>query len=102
MLAELHAGDAANGRDRAAQAVVRQPLVLGAVGDIDFEAGHLDRGDDVAGLEVLDRGDAAVGQADERAEEEAVRTPTATSAPASTTSSAASTATRSAASRTTT
>jgi hypothetical protein len=112
VLAEFHAGDAANGRDRAAQAVVRKPLILRAVGHIDLESGDLNGGDAVAGREVLDRGDAAVGQTDERAKEQAVRTPaTTTSAsaaaptPATTTTSSAapsaSAATRSAAARTT-
>ncbi|GJQ29684.1 MAG: hypothetical protein HBSAPP03_15680 [Phycisphaerae bacterium] len=97
VFAEFDAGDAADGRDRAAHAVMGEPQVLGAVRHIDLEAGDLDGGDAVAGLEVFDGGDAAVGQADERAEEEAVRTPTSTAAstPATTTS-ASSAATRSA------
>jgi len=64
-----HAG--CDGR-RAVQTVVRKPVVLGAVGHIDFEAGHLDGCHAVAGLEVLDGHEAAVLEADEGAEEEAV------------------------------
>lgn len=61
VLAKLHAGHATDGRDGAAHAPVRKPLILSAIGNIDLEAGNLDGGHAVAGLEVLDGRDAAVG-----------------------------------------
>ena len=72
MLAEADAGDAGRDGRRAVQAVVREPVVLGAVRHIDLEAGHLDGCHSVAGLEVLDGREAAVLEAHEGAEEEAV------------------------------
>lgn len=72
VLAEADAGDPRGHGRRAVQTVVRQPVVLSAVRDIDLEAGDLDGGHEVARPEVLDRREAAVRQAHERAEEEAV------------------------------
>jgi len=72
VLADTDAGDARCDGRRAVQAVVREPVVLGAVGNIDLKAGHLDGCHVIAGLEVLDRREAAVLEAHERAEEEAV------------------------------
>jgi hypothetical protein len=42
VLAEVDAGHAGGDRRRAVEAVMREPVVLGAVGDIDLEAGDLD------------------------------------------------------------
>lgn len=72
VLTEADAGDAGRDGRRSVQAVVREPVVLGAVRDIDLEAGHLDRRHAIAGLEVFDRGEAAILEAHERAEQEAV------------------------------
>lgn len=54
------------------QTVVREPVVLSAVGHIDIEAGHLYGGHEIAGLEVLDGREASVFEAHKRAEEQAV------------------------------
>jgi len=72
VLTEADAGDAGRDGRRSVQAVVREPVVLGAVRDIDLEPGHLDRRHSVAGLEAFDRGEAAILEAHERAEQEAV------------------------------
>ena len=72
VLAESDAGHARRDGRRAVQAVVREPVVLSAVRDIDFEAGHLDGCHAVAGLEVLDGREATVLEPHEGAEEEAV------------------------------
>lgn len=72
VLAEADAGHAGGDGRRAVKAVMREPVVLGAVRDIDLEAGHLDGCHSVAGLEVLDGRKAAVLEAHKRAEEEAV------------------------------
>ena len=72
VLAEANARHARRDGCRAVQAVVREPVVLGAVGDIDFEAGHLDGCHAVAGLEVFDGSEASVLETHEGAEEEAV------------------------------
>jgi len=85
VLAEADAGHAGGDGSRAVQAVVREPVVLGAVGHIDFEAGHLDGCHAVAGLEVLNRREASVLEAHEGAEEEAVAAASATAAGPTTT-----------------
>ena len=72
VLTEADAGHAGCDGSCAVQAVVREPVVLGAVRHIDLEAGHLDGGHAIAGLEVLDGRKAAVLEAHEGAEEEAV------------------------------
>lgn len=72
VFAEADAGNAGRNGPRAVQAVVREPVVLGAVRHIDLEARHLDRRHAVPGLEVLDRGEAAILEAHERAKQEAV------------------------------
>lgn len=61
VLAELDAGDAGRDGRGAVQAVVREPVVLRAVGYIDLKAGDLDGGHEVAGAEVLDGRESAVG-----------------------------------------
>jgi len=68
VFAEADAGNAGRDRLRAVQAVMREPVVLGSVRDIDLEPGHLDGCHAVAGLEVLDRREAAILEAHERAE----------------------------------
>lgn len=72
VLAEADAGHAGGDGSRAVKPVVREPVVLGAVRYIDLEAGDLDGCHSVAGLEVLDRGETAILEAHERAEEQAV------------------------------
>lgn len=74
VLAQADAGHARGDGGRAVQTVVRQPVVLGAVGHIDLEAGHLDGCHAIAGLEVFDRREASILEAHEGAEEEAVAT----------------------------
>ncbi len=72
VLAEANAGHAGCDGRRAVKAVVREPVVLGAVGHIDLKAGHLDGCHPVAGPEVLDRRKASVLEAHEGSEEEAI------------------------------
>ena len=97
VLAEFDAPHAGHRRLRAAHPPVREPLVLGLVGHIGFQAGDLNRGNLVTRLEVLDRREAAVAKADERAEEQAVGATASTTAPSATTASASSPATASSA-----
>lgn len=85
VLAEADAGHAGCDGRRAVKAVVREPVVVGAVGHIDLEAGHLDGCHAIAGLEVLDRRKASVLEAHEGAEEEAVAAASATAAGPTTT-----------------
>jgi len=72
VLAEADARHPRRDGRRAVQSVVREPVVLGAVRDIDLEAGHLDGCHAVAGLEILDGRQAAIFEAHEGAKEEAV------------------------------
>jgi hypothetical protein len=72
VLAEADARHPSGHGRRAVQAVMREPVVLGAVGHIDLEAGDLDGCHAIAGLEVLDRREASIFEAHEGAEEEAV------------------------------
>ena len=99
VFAEFHGLHAGHGRLGAAHAPVREPLVLRLVRHVRREPWNLNRCDLIAGLEVLNRRDAAVAEADERAEEQAVRpaapstaSTAASSATASTTPSSATTA----------
>jgi len=84
VLAERDARHSGGDLRRAVETVVRQPVVLGAVRDIDLEAGHPEGREGVAGLEVLDRGEAAVGEPHKRPEEEAVAAASAAAAGPST------------------
>jgi hypothetical protein len=102
VLAEFDAPHAGHRRLRAAHPPVREPLVLGLVGHIGFQAGDLDRGNLVTGLEVLDGREAAVAQADERAEEQAVGATSSTAAPSATTTASSARAATAAAARATT
>lgn len=68
VLAKADAGDARGDGRRAVQTVVREPVVLRAVGNIDLKAGHLDGCHAIAGLEILDGREAAIFKPHERAE----------------------------------